>query len=134
MFQDRLKKLAFFVVAGTSGFLTDAGTLHLLVTYTGVGPYIARVFSIALAMFVTWQINRNATFARSGRSTAEEGVRYAFVGIVGAVLNYMVYACLLLLLPGLQPVAAVVAASLAAMAFSYFGYSRFVFREGGDRE
>ncbi|MFC0481536.1 GtrA family protein [Gellertiella hungarica] len=124
-----MRKLAFFVIAGTAGFLTDAGTLHLLITHTAVGPYIARIFSIALAMFVTWQINRTATFSRSGRSTTDEGIRYAFVGILGAVLNYAVYASLIFLLPGLQPVAAVVAASLAAMGFSYFGYSRFVFGE-----
>lgn len=128
--RDRLKKLAFFVVAGTSGFLTDAGSLHLLIEYSPLGPYLGRIVSIALAMFVTWQINRNATFGRSGRSAADEGVRYAFVGILGACLNYAVYASLIFLLPGIQPVAAVVAASLAAMAFSYFGYSRFVFREG----
>lgn len=128
--RDRLKKLAFFVVAGTSGFLTDAGSLHLLIEYSPLGPYFGRIVSIALAMFVTWQINRNATFGRSGRSAADEGVRYAFVGILGACLNYAVYASLIFLLPGIQPVAAVVAASLAAMAFSYFGYSRFVFREG----
>lgn len=132
--RDTLKRLAFFVIAGTSGFLTDAGSLHLMITYTPLGPYLARILSIALAMFVTWQINRNATFGRSGRSATDEGVRYAFVGIVGALLNYAVYASLIFLLPGLQPVAAVVAASLAAMAFSYFGYSRFVFGAGRGRD
>lgn len=132
--RDTIKRLAFFVIAGTTGFVTDAGSLHLLISHTPLGPYLARIVSIALAMFVTWQINRNATFGRSGRSAADEGVRYAFVGILGACLNYAVYASLIFLLPGLQPVAAVVAASLAAMAFSYFGYSRFVFGARKDED
>lgn len=126
----RLARLASFVVAGASGFLTDAGVLHLLITYTTVGPYLARGLSIALAMMVTWQINRRMTFGNSGRSGLDEGVRYTFVGLLGAVLNYAVYASLIYTIPVIQPVAALIAASLAAMAFSYFGYSRFVFGRG----
>ena len=128
--RERFRRLLAFGIAGTSGFLTDAGSLHLMITYTPLGPYMARVLSIALAMAVTWQINRNFTFERSGRTAVDEGVRYTFVGILGAVLNYAVYATLIYTMPLLQPVAAVVAASLAAMVFSYFGYSRFVFRSG----
>ncbi len=128
--RERFRRLLAFGIAGTSGFLTDAGSLHLMITYTPLGPYMARVLSIALAMAVTWQINRNFTFERSGRTAVDEGVRYTFVGILGAVLNYAVYATLIYTMPLLQPVAAVVAASLAAMVFSYFGYSRFVFRNG----
>lgn len=127
---ERLTRLASFVVAGAIGFLTDAGVLHLLITYTAVGPYLARIVSIALAMMVTWQINRRITFGHSGRSALDEGVRYTFVGSLGAALNYAVYAALIYAIPPIQPVAAVVAASLAAMVFSYFGYSRLVFGRG----
>ena len=130
--RDRLKRLASFVIAGTSGFLTDAGLLHVLITYADVSPYLARILSIAAAMFVTWQINRHFTFGNSGRNAVDEGVRYTFVGVLAALLNYAVYATLIYTIPLLQPVAAVVAASLAAMGFSYFGYSRFVF--GKNRE
>jgi putative flippase GtrA len=124
---ERFRRVSGFVIAGTSGFLADAGGLHLLITYTDIGPYIARLASMAVAMFVTWQINRNFTFGRSGRSAVDEGVRYTFIGILGAVLNYAVYATIIFTMPIIQPVAAAVAASLAAMGFSYFGYSRFVF-------
>lgn len=126
----RLRKLACFVVAGASGFAADAGLLHLLITYSEIGPYLARLFSMAIAMMVTWQINRNFTFEGSGRTAVDEGVRYTFIGILGALLNYAVYATLIFSIPLMQPVAAVVAASLAAMIFSYFGYSRFVFGSG----
>lgn len=123
----RLKRLFLFAVAGTIGFITDAGLLHTMITLTPIGPYLGRILSIATAMFVTWQINRHFTFGSSGRSKTDEGVRYGFIGILGAVLNYAVYATLIFTMPLLQPVVAVVAASLAAMGFSYFGYSRFVF-------
>lgn len=126
----RVRKLASFVVAGASGFAVDAGLLHLLITYTAIGPYVARVISMAIAMMVTWQINRNFTFEGSGRTAVDEGVRYTFIGVLGAVMNYAVYATVIFSFPLIQPVAAVVAASLAAMIFSYFGYSRFVFGSG----
>lgn len=124
-----MKRLLAFGIAGTSGFITDAGLLHLMITYTQIGPYIARVLSIAAAMIVTWQINRTFTFGKSGRSVTDEGVRYGFIGLLGALLNYIIYATLIFTIPVLQPVVAVIAASLGAMLFSYFGYSRFVFRE-----
>ena len=123
----RIKRLAAFVVAGSCGFLTDAGLLHVLITYTALGPYFGRVVSIGTAMMVTWLINRNFTFEKPERATADEGIRYAFVGILSALLNYSVFATLIYTMPLIQPLVAVVGASLAAMGFSYFGYSRFVF-------
>ncbi len=79
-------------------------------------------------MAATWAFNRNFTFDRSGRSLAAEGFRYGSVGVTAAFVNYGLYSALLLSLPGLQPLAAMVVASVAAMVFSFFGYSRFVFR------
>jgi putative flippase GtrA len=78
---------------------------------------------------VTWTFNRAVTFGRSRFPLLLEGARYGSVGLLSALLNYAVYAGLLLALPWLHPLAAVVAASLAAMAFSWAGYSRFVFQK-----
>ncbi|MGO8426239.1 GtrA family protein, partial [Rhizobium ruizarguesonis] len=50
------------------------------------------------------------------------------VGVTAALVNYGLYSALLLSLPLLQPLAAMVIASVASMIFSFFGYSRFVFR------
>jgi putative flippase GtrA len=73
-------------------------------------------------------VNRSRTFGPSSRSLAVEGFRYWAVGITSALLNYAIYSTLIYRAPQLQPVVAIVFASLAAMAYSYFGYSRFVFR------
>nr|CAD6427378.1 GtrA family protein [Rhizobium sp. Q54] len=122
-----MKKLAWFIVSGGTGFAVDAGVTQLLLWFTSIGPFAARVPAIMTAMAVTWFLNRSFTFGRSSSSLAAEGFRYWAVGITAALLNYAVYSTLIARLP-VQPVAAIVFASLAAMAYSFFGYSRFVFR------
>lgn len=122
-----MKRLAAFVFAGGAGFLVDAAVLSLLLRLTPLDPFSARVVAIAVAMGVTYAINRSVTFGPSGRPIAAEGARYGGVGLASAVLNYLVYAGALLIVPALPPLAALVIASGLAMAFSYLGYSRFVF-------
>jgi putative flippase GtrA len=123
-----MKRLFWFLIAGGGGFLIDAGITHLLVTVFHVSPFAARIPAIVMAMGFTWLINRSRTFGPSRHSLAVEGFRYWAVGITSALLNYAVYSALIYQLPMLQPVAAIVFASAAAMAYSFFGYSRFVFR------
>jgi putative flippase GtrA len=124
-----VRRFALFVVAGSIGFLADAGMLALFLHLTPMGPFAARVIAILFAMSVTWAFNRAVTFGRSRFPLLLEGARYGSVGLLAALLNYAVYAGLLLAFPGLHPLAALVAASLAAMAFSWTGYSRFVFQK-----
>jgi putative flippase GtrA len=124
-----VKRFGWFVVAGAIGFLADAGMLALLLHVSPLGPFAARLIAIVFAMSVTWSFNRAVTFGRSRFPMLLEGARYGSVGLLSALLNYAVYAGLLLALPWLHPLAAVVVASLVAMAFSWAGYSRFVFQK-----
>ncbi|MDI7864547.1 GtrA family protein [Rhizobiaceae bacterium n13] len=123
-----MRRIVSFVLAGGCGFAVDAAVLSLLVAFTPFGPFAARAIAIAVAMAATWGLNRTFTFGRSGRTLADEGVRYGSVGLLSALLNYALYAALLLSIPQLRPLPALAMASLAAMAFSFFGYARFVFR------
>ncbi|MBB2751375.1 UNVERIFIED_ORG: putative flippase GtrA [Rhizobium aethiopicum] len=123
-----MRKLIRFTIAGGIGFLVDAGMLSALLHLTSLGPFLARLVAIACAMAVTWVFNRRYTFDRSGRTLAAEGFRYGSIGVTAALVNYGLYSTLLLSLPALQPLAAMVIASIASMVFSFFGYSRFVFR------
>jgi putative flippase GtrA len=123
-----MKKLIRFGIAGGLGFAADAGLLTLLLHTTPLGPFLARVIAIAVAMAATWVFNRTFTFDRSTHSLAVEGFRYGSVGLTSALVNYALYSMLLLTLPALQPLAALVFATAASMFFSFFGYSRFVFR------
>lgn len=120
-------RVARFVLAGGAGFVADAAALWLLMHATPLGPLSARVLSIAFALCVTWQINRNLTFTPSSRGMAQEGARYGGVGIATSVVNYLVYCAALLALPGLPPLIALALASLVAMTLSFLGYSRLVF-------
>lgn len=116
-----------FAIVGGIGFLIDAGLLALLYYGAGLDPFTSRLFSICASAFTTWRLNRSLTFGPSDRSQASEGLAYALVAAATAGFNYLVYATLLLLLPELPPIAAAILATLAAMFFSYAGYSRFVF-------
>jgi len=123
-----MKKLFRFLLAGSVGFIVDAGVLHLLLWYTPVGPFVGRAVSIPSALLATWILNRNFTFGHSDRSLAAEGFRYGSVGLTSAVLNYALFSSLLMTEPSLRPIIALTLGSAAATAFSFFGYSRFVFR------
>jgi putative flippase GtrA len=122
-----VKRLARFVLAGGVGFLADAAVLALLLAFTPLGPFVARFVSICFALTVTWMLNRHLTFAPSGRGMVREGARYGGVGISTSVVNFLAYSALLSFAPSLPPLAALVVASLIAMALSFIGYSRFVF-------
>lgn len=124
-----MKRFGWFVVAGTIGFAADAGMLALLLHVSPLGPFAARVIAIGFAMGVTWAFNRAVTFGRSRHSVLLEGARYGSVGLLSAAVNYLIYAAVLLVMPWVHPLAAVVIASLGAMAFSWLGYSRFVFQK-----
>ncbi|MBR0557368.1 GtrA family protein [Ciceribacter sp. L1K23] len=123
-----MAKLLRFGIVGSVGFLVDAGILALLLGFTPLGPFVSRAIAIAVAMMATWYLNRRFTFGASRHSIVREGFRYGSVGLTSALVNYLVYSALLISFPTLQPLAALVVSSIAAMAFSFFGYSRFVFR------
>lgn len=123
-----MKKLLRFGIVGSVGFLVDAGILALLLAITPFGPFLSRAIAITIAMAATWYLNRRFTFGASRHSIVREGFRYGSVGLTSSLVNYLVYTALLVTFPPLQPLAALVISSIAAMAFSFFGYSRFVFR------
>lgn len=123
-----MRKFIFFCIAGGVGFLVDIGVLVFFLHFDLLDPYSARIFAIGSAMFCTWIINRNFTFQKGNRSVVSEGFRYGSVGVTSALLNYGIYAGLLLVFAGtLRPTFAVVIASSLATCWSYFGYSRFVY-------
>ena len=122
-----MSRILRFVVVGGIGFVADGAILALLLAATPLGPFGARLVSIAFGLAVTWLCNRTLTFQPSSRGMLREGARYGGVGITTSVFNYLVYSVLLLAVPWMPPLVALVLASLAAMALSYLGYSRLVF-------
>jgi putative flippase GtrA len=122
-----MNRILRFVVVGGIGFIADAGMLALLLAATPLGPFAARLVSVAFSLAATWLCNRTLTFQPSSRGMLREGARYGGVGITTSIVNYVVYSGLLLAMPWMAPLLALVIASLAAMTLSYLGYSRLVF-------
>ena len=123
-----LARFLRFAAVGGTGFVVDAGLLAILHHGMGLDPFTARLISICIAALTTWRLNRGLTFGASGTSQAAEGLRYAIVAALAAALNYLLYAAALMVRPDLPPVAVAVGATIAAMGFSYAGYSRYVFQ------
>ena len=119
------RQFLLFVCVGIAGFLVDAGTVFGL-TALGVSPLVARLPALVLAIVTTWLLNRRITFDIEKPSTAAEFTRYFGVATVSAILNFAVYS--LLVMSGLAPVISVAIATLALMAFSFFGYKIFAFK------
>ena len=123
----RLRHLVHFLIAGFTAFAVDAAMLQLLL-YWGLGPLTARPFAIATAMVVGWLINRTWTFPMPGPPRFAEFVRYAAVASISAVINYGVYAAILIVRPATLPFVALVIATAISTVASYSGYRFFTFR------
>ena len=75
---------------GGLGFGVDAGLLYALAGW-GVGLYGARDRFVAVALTVTWALNRNWTFEQRGRAGAGRSYRgYTVVQLLGALTNFLV--------------------------------------------
>jgi putative flippase GtrA len=123
-----------FLAAGLAALATDALVLTLLTRGAGLSPFLARLFAIAVAMVVSWRINRRVTFAVAAPPSLAEFARFAGVSWAAQAVNYAVFALLLLARPATEPVAALIAASIVAMVVSYVGFRFGVFGRGDQDE
>jgi putative flippase GtrA len=123
------REIGLFALGGAIGLVVDAGVVQALVSLAGWNPYLARVLSFLCAASATWWWNRRHTFAgrSSGRSAGSEWLHWLGLMSLGALVNYGVYAALLLGFPFAHrwPAAAVAAGSLVAAAVN-FGTARGV--------
>lgn len=127
MTRTSLSQFGRFAIVGGLGFVIDS-CFTLALIHRGIDPYTARIFSIALAMMVTWRLNRALTFETRGSDQASEGIRYFTVAIIAAVLNYAIYAGLLISIPALPPLLAIIIAIGSVTMLSFVGYRHLVFK------
>jgi putative flippase GtrA len=92
------REIFLFAVGGVGGLIIDAGIVQLLVSLAGWNPYLARVLSFVIAATFTWWWSRHYTFAsrQSNRSAHAEWLHWMGLMSIGAVVNYGVYALLLM--------------------------------------
>lgn len=129
-----------FLAGGVLAFLTDITVLHLLVDDVGISPFVARVFSIAVAMVVSWLMHRTFTFEAARPPSLKEFGNFAAVAWSAQAVNYLVYSGVLITFAhwavGMSPVPisdktfAALCGSAVAMVFSYSGFRFGVFTRG----
>lgn len=128
--RDVRAQFARFVAVGGLGFLLDAGVFQGLVLLgLELGP--ARLVSAALAVTLTWALNRRMVFYTSGlTSRGSEYVRYVVVQALGLVVNLGVFFLLLRVseLSRQLPILALVGGAASAIALNYLGARYWAFR------
>jgi len=119
-----------FLAVGGIGFVVDAGILALLVHGYGWGDYSARGISFAIAVTVTWYLNRRFVFSagRTGNRRSEY-TRYLGVQGTGMAINFLVYSLCIATNETMDtwPVLALAVGSAVALLFNYAGSRIFVF-------
>ena len=125
--RDELRKFIPFCVVGGIGFIVDAGILTLLVHGFGFGPLSSRLVSFPCALTATWYLNRRVTFSHAvSNKPGQEWLRYALVGVVGNLINFIVYVVCIRLSQTMYSYPEI---ALVALAFNYLGSSRYVFKQ-----
>lgn len=126
---DDWRHWAGFVASGLIALSVDATILEILTRLAGLGPLLARIAAISVAMVAGWLAHRRLTFNVRHRPSLREFVTYAGLAWFSAGVNYAAFAAILLLRPDTAPFAALVAASLVAMTVSYLGMRFGVFQD-----
>jgi putative flippase GtrA len=117
-----------FLICGFISLSVDAIILKLLTVFLGVHPFIARIAAISVAMVSGWLSHRTFTFALKTSPTVAEFLRYVAVGWMVSAINYGVFVVILLMRPATEPLIALLASSIVAMFFAYFGMRFAAFR------
>jgi putative flippase GtrA len=123
-----------FAAIGGVGFVVDSTVLAADTNWLGLDPFKGRILSIFCAMVCTWAGNRYFTFAdrrARGSMTAifHEWSKFIAANIVGALVNYGVYAAMLHFAspPFNNKYIALVAGVLAGLVFNFTLSKKLVF-------
>lgn len=122
-----------FAAVGALGFVIDGGILTVLDSVYGMNLFYARCVSFAVAVTVTWYLNRRLTFVSELRNRAgSEWGRYALVQGIGALLNMGVFFWLIVAFEALAvwPIVPLAIAASVALVFNFFGSRHVAFRVG----
>lgn len=128
----RPQQFLTFACIGGAGFIVDAGVLTALMSGFGADLYASRAVSFALAVTVTWYLNRRVTFANRNAGTKRaQYVRYLGVQVVGAAINLGIYAFCVESSAVMRsyPVLALAAGAIPAMFFTYTASLFYAFRK-----
>lgn len=117
-----------FAVIGALGFVVDVAVLYGALAL-GTGWIAGRALSFLAAASFTWAVNRRYTFAATASLWREWG-RYLASMAAGMLVNFLVYALVLWLLPAAwwTPGLAVACGSAAGLGVNFVSAKLFVFK------
>lgn len=127
--RNKIRHGAGFIASGGLAFVTDASILMLLMRGAGLDPFTARLIAIACAMIVAFFAHRRLTFAVKEPATWGQFSKFIGVATTASVVNYAIYAGILVIRPGSEPLVALVVATALSMFVSYIGLRFGVFRK-----
>jgi putative flippase GtrA len=127
--RSKIQHGAGFIASGGLAFVTDASILAILTRGAGLDPFSARIIAIACAMIVGFFAHRRLTFAVTEPPTWAQFTKFIGVATTASIVNYAIYAGILVLRPGSEPLIALVIATALSMFVSYFGMRLGVFRK-----
>lgn len=125
-----------FGIVGAGGFVIDTSIFFVLHDLAGLSPYVARAFSILIAMSGTWFGNRTLTFrehaATGGRAILREWLTFAAANAIGNLSNYLMFSALITFAspPFNYRYFALVAGTAVGLVFNFTLSKRVVFRAG----
>ena len=135
MLQDAARRLeiarfARFCVVGAAGFLADTGTLLAMVHVFALNPIPAKIVSFAVAVLLTFELNRCWTFGAVRRERIGPAlIAYLGVQSTGFVCNLAAFTAALYCLPvplNTLVFCSVIAAAVALLV-NYLGARHLVF-------
>jgi putative flippase GtrA len=116
-----------FGVVGVAGFVADTAVVYAMRDWAGL--YVAGTVAYAVAVTVTWWLNRIWTFRAAGAVTPvlRQWLTFAAANLPGLCLNLGTYFVLVTVMPlcATHPVIAIAAGAVAGM-FANFTLSRAV--------
>lgn len=124
-----LPRIIGFLAVGGGGFAVHALVLFLM-TRNGIGALHAWFPAFFCAVLFTWLLNRALAFKGLGNKLVNrEAVWYFFIQSLGAGVNFIVYAIVIVLSFGAlsYPIAALAAGSIAAAGFNYTMLRKFIY-------
>lgn len=128
-----MRQFLLFCIAGTLGFLVDAGVVSLLVNGFDWNPYFGRLLSFLCAVAATFAFNRRYTFAATNNQQPlwRQWSQYLVAMVGGFVVNFGAYALLVYRFDLVRewPVIGVAVGSVLGLAVNYLSSRYWVFRQ-----
>jgi len=124
-----IPRIAGFLIVGGGGFFVHAGVLYML-TRLGVNSLAAWFPAFVTAVIFTWALNRLTAFRGLGDKTVKrEAAGYFIVQSVGAAVNFVIYAAVIALAPGVlsHPIIALFIGAVFAAVFNYVALRKFIY-------